>query len=138
MRFLLGLVLMLVAMVPGVAMAQEATSTACGISEVIGGKLVPQETDEGIYFAGEAGSFISEPFDLPDGTVLYATSMEGAVNGSVQVVEAPRSDASGGGLAGMVIFGEDTSMAGVLHIWDEGEFVMTVDSDVAWSLALEF
>jgi len=119
------------------AMAQ--SDPDCGPSLLRDGRLVPIETETGLRFSGEAGAFISEPFELPEGTVLYASQLEGAENAIAQLVEAPRSEASGGGNLGTIIMGQEPiGEAGVARVYDAGEFVVTIDSDAPWFVELEY
>lgn len=138
MRAVVVLVLVIVALLPGVALAQDATP-ACTASEMRANKLAPHAIDGGLYFAGKPGTFVTEPFVLPQGIVLVTGAMRAPTNGKTHVQIHQTDGGSGATYNTVPIYGKGPfNGTVVVTMKQEREVFLAIEATGAWELTLEF
>lgn len=139
MRMLLGLVLLFAAMVPGVATAQYATPETCRPSAMRANKLVPQEIEGGLYFAGKPGTMVTDPFVLPQGIVLVTADMRAPSNGGSRV-QIYQTDGGSGATYNTFPVSKTGPYSGttVVNMQESREVFLAIEATGVWELTLEF
>ncbi len=124
---------------PGIT-AQSDAPPCAAVTAPGNDRLTPTETEAGMTFAGGPGRFVSEPFDVPEGTVIYGAQIDAANEYGLvaRLVPAPRSDAVGSKLMAVTPDEQTFGDVGTTTIYTGGAYVLSVNAGGDWSVTLEF
>lgn len=136
MRTLLGLILVGIGLLgANAAMADDGAMVPCAPSTRGAGT----ETADGWRFEGSGQGFVSEPFALPEGTVIISAAIPGEGDDSPYAVELVPAPGSAGEVALDWTFGRGPyDGAATRQVTAAGEFVLEIHARGTWSATVEF